>query len=148
MIPSQVEVSAVTSSQDAIDYSPENSIDLDLTTKAKAGSDDQGFIWFKLSFSEVNCVQVIRWRKFPTDYWLKWTCTDQGCPICEGDGCTHQHLETIEAEVTIEGPHNTDSLLSVTNCHYGDRVLIKGRPKEVDTYLSVRELIVTHGKRS
>ena len=140
MIPFKVETSGIATVHE--DFLPQNSIDLDYRTLAMAVSDSSEEFWFKLSFSELNCVKEIQWQDRANSYWLKWTCTDQGCLACEGEGCTDADL-IIGAEVTIEGPRNPDTVARVPNCHYGDRVMIRGK-SDHDVY--VAEFVVTHGE--
>ena len=139
MIPSKAETSGNKVHED---FPPQNSIDLDYRTLAMPERNSDGAFWFKLSFSEANCVEQILWQDRANSYWIKWTCTDQACLDCEGEGCEAAGLNIV-AEVTIEGPHNHDSVGRFSYCHYGDTVMIHGN-SDHDVY--VAEFVVTHGE--
>ena len=135
MIPIKVERSDWTSPE----YPPENSVDLDYSTRAMSKSDATGANWFKLSFDKVQCVEEILWRGDADIYWVKWTCNNQDCSECDGGDCKFLGVPGT-AEVSTESI-TSNRVDIISNCRYGDTVMI--RHEHEKSSFQVTEFVVT-----
>ena len=101
-------------------YGAKNAIDMDFNTWSFSIPGRDGRIWLKLTLSQVHCLHRIVWYDDGKNV-LSFTCTPSGCSSsCLGGWCSSFTLTVLSSQ----GPLPV-SLPTVTDCKYGDTVLLE-----------------------
>ena len=92
-------------------------IDLDLETAAHTKRSEDS-AWLKVTLDQMSCVRQVNRHNKLGEPNPSWTCTSLDCSDCSGDVCS-KYSVTLSSEGTP-----TDGLPPVTDCKYGDTVMI------------------------
>ena len=104
---------SATYENDDENYGAGRAIDIDLQTYSATAAAPDGTVWLKLILDKLHCVQKVLWYFMDAELGLTWTCNNNNCATCVGDGCNDFNLT-----VSTEGA--APELSPVSDCEYGD----------------------------